>query len=408
MSKEVTMPRLSETMPHGKILVWYKKPDDLVNKGEIIAEVETDKANMEIEAVDSGILSEILVYEGETAKVGDPIAILNHEKEPQIQKKEIKKEEKPKAEKIEEFKETKEEMTPGKFEKLELKKKEEKPLEAKASLLARELAEQLNIDLSKIKGTGPEGQVKKSDIINAAENNGKKQEIQPEDTITGEKQPLTRIRSTIAKRMTYSKQNTPHFYVTVEVDADKLIEYYNNLRQKIDGITYNDIFIKAIALILKEYPKLNSSFKDDYVDLKKEINIGIALASENGLLVPVIHDPGNKSLNEIHNSTASIKSRVKNNKLKPEDMTGGTFTVSNMGMYGVKEFKAIINPPESAGLAIGSIMKTPVVRDCEVKAGNTVNISLSGDHRVMDGADGARFMKDLKNILENPEKIEQV
>lgn len=412
MTKEVTMPRLSETMPNGKILVWYKKVDDQVKKGEVIAEVETDKANMEIEAVDSGVISEILISEGQEANVGEPIAILNGKKEQAPQKEEKpapkKAEEKPEKPK-EEFKEEKPE--PEKIEKEEKPLKrtpQEKPSEVKASLLVRELAEKLNVDLSKIKGTGPEGQIKKSDVFMASEKSGKRAEIDIEDTAPGEHQNLTRIRETIAHRMTYSKQNIPHYYVTNEINADKLVEYYEKVRQKTEGISYNDVFLKAIALVLRQFPKLNASFKHDYIDLKQEINIGMAFATEKGLLVPVIHNCDQKSLEEIHNTTKIIKDRVKNDKLKQEDMSGSTFTVSNLGMHNVKQFTAIINPPQSAGLAIGTIMKVPIVKNNEITIGHTVNITLSADHRVMDGADGALFMKDLKNILENPEEIEQV
>jgi len=386
MTKEITMPRLSETMPDGKIVVWYKKPDDEVKKGEVIAEVETDKANMEIEAVDSGILSEILVPEGGVAKVGEPIAILDGKKPPERERKQEFKE----PEKAEEPHNT--DSPPEKPQ----KHRQEKTSEGRASIIIRQLAEQSGVDLSKVKGTGPDGQIKKSDVLMAADKKETIEEIQPEDTVTGKEQPLSRIRQTIAKRMTYSKQHIPHFYVTVEVNAVGLTDYYGEIRQKIDGITYNDIFIKAIALVLKQHPRINASFKGDHISLKHEINIGMAFATENGLLVPVVHSADQLDLRQIHSATASIKDRVKNSKLKPEDMSGGTFTISNLGMYGVKSFMAIINPPEAAGLAIGTIMD------------GRVSITLSGDHRVVDGADGALFMKDLKGILERPQEIEQV
>lgn len=394
MTKEITMPRLSETMPDGKILVWYKKPNDEVSKGEVIAEVETDKANMEIEAVDSGVLAEVLVPVGGIAKVGEPIAILNGKRDITPQKeqfaamlKETEAIEEEKPERAQKQEEERSEIA---------KRHEEKPSGLKASLLIRELAAKLNVNLAEIKGTGPDGQIKRSDVLMAALKNSDEKGILQADTVAGEEEPLTRIRQTIASRMTYSKQHIPHFYLTSEVDAGRLVEYRNNFRQKIEGITYNDIFIKAIALVLKRYPRLNASFKGDFINIKNEINIGIAFATEKGLLVPVVHNCDSKSLAEIHEATSSIKKRVKEDKLKPEDMTGGTFTVSNLGMYGVKEFMAIINPPEAAGIAIGAILN------------NRINITLSGDHRVIDGAEGALFMNDLKNILEKPEEIEQI
>jgi len=387
MTKEITMPRLSETMADGKILSWHKKVNDRINKGEIIAEVETDKANMEIEAVDSGVISDILVTEGQKAKVGDPIALLNGKRTQKLPE-EIKAEEVKKEEK------------PEKPEEREIPKHEYKPekIQIKASPLARKMAEKEHIDLSDVKGSGPGGRIRESDIYEYM----KKPETAQEEK-TGEK-PLSRMKQTIADRMSRSKKEIPHFYVTYEVDADRLVNFYNNL-DKTKNITYNDIFIKAAALALKVHPIFNSSFEQDHIELRQNINIGIAFATEDGLLVPVVHDCDKKSLEEISAEMKIIKDRVKNNKLKPENMTGGTFSISNMGMYGVKEFSAIINPPEAAGLAVSAIFKKPVVKNDEIVIGYIINITLSADHRIVNGADAAIFLKDLKDILENPDNI---
>ncbi|MDD3014364.1 MAG: dihydrolipoamide acetyltransferase family protein [Candidatus Gastranaerophilales bacterium] len=390
MTTEITMPRLSETMADGKILSWHKKVNDRVEKGDVIAEVETDKANMEIEAVDSGILSEILISEGQIAKVGDPIALLDGKS-----KKEQLEEPKPVEIKEEPEEETEEELP-------EFEHKTEKTegiyKGINASPLAKKLAEKMNVDLSMVKGTGPGGRIRENDFHEYLKGLKKQSE-------EGKIKPLSRMRQTIASRMKESKKNIPHFYATYEVNADKLISYYNKFVENNEDITYNDIFIKAVASVLRKHAICNSSFKGDHIEIKENINIGIAFATEGGLLVPVIHDCDKKTLKEISVATKTIKDRVKNNKLKPEDMSGGTFTISNMGMYGVKEFVVIINPPEAAGLAIGSIQKIPIVKDDQIVIGNVMNITLSADHRVVDGATVALFLKDLKDILENPEKI---
>jgi pyruvate dehydrogenase E2 component (dihydrolipoamide acetyltransferase) len=399
MTKEITMPRLSETMTDGKILSWNKKINDRVDKGEIIAEVETDKANMEIEAVDSGVISEILVPAGQKAAVGEPIAILNGKKTtPQV----------PEA-KTEEIKKGKEELRenleeqPEKPEKKEETPKPEKVKQVgiKASPVAKRLAAKENIDLSKVKGTGPEGRIRENDVLEYLE----KPESHREEKEGKNIQPLSRMKQTIASRMSESKREIPHFYVTDEVNVDRLADLSNDLEKANKNITYNDIFIKAVSMALKNFPMLNSSFKGDYIEIKENINIGMAFATKDGLLVPVVHDCDKKSLEEISAETKIIKDRVKNDKLKPENITGGTFTISNMGMFNVKEFAAIINPPEAAGLAIGSIMKTPVVKNDQIVIGNTVNITLSADHRVVNGAEAATFLRDLKDNLENPDKI---
>lgn len=401
MTKDITMPRLSETMSDGKILSWHKKENDRVKKGEVIAEVETDKANMEIEAVDSGVISEILIPQGQKAKVGEVIAVLNGKKataQPEKVKPAEIKEEPVKTAEIE----PEEVKTP----KPEYKTIKEEKTEIKASPIARKLAEKRNIDISKVIGTGPGGRIREKDVLEYVETSKEPEEQPKEETKGANIRPLSRMRQTIASRMSQSKKEVPHFYVTDVINADNLIEYHNNISKKEEEITYNDIFVKATALILKKYPLFNSSFNGDHIELKESINIGIAFATKDGLLVPVVHNCDKKSLKEISASTKTIKDHVKNNKLKPEELIGGTFSVSNMGMFSVKEFAVIINPPEAAGLAVGAIMQTPVVKDNKVVVGNVVNITLSADHRVVDGAEAALFLKDLKEILENPDKIE--
>ena len=397
MTKEVIMPRLSETMTDGKILTWHKKVGDKINNGDVLAEVETDKANMEVEAVDSGILSAILEREGQIVEVGKPIAILDGQ--PTGEKKNIE---------LKQFSE---------------KVQEEKPVEVdikfKATPLARKLATEKNVDLSKVSGTGPGGRITERDVENYSKANPQPEKIVEKEQLPQEEKvkeikpvtkpeikiiPLSRMKKTIADRMVESKRNAPHFYVTFEVYADPLIEYYKDIQEKFE-LTLNDIFIKAVTLNLKKYPVFNSHFIDDQIELYKNINIGMAYAVNEGLLVPVIRDCNQKSLKEIATKTREIKEKVKTSKLKPEDMSGATFTISNLGMYGVKEFIAIINPPEVAGLAVGAVLKSPIVKDNQVLIGNSLNLTLSADHRVVNGAEAAMFLKNLKEILENPAQI---
>ncbi|OGI01784.1 MAG: hypothetical protein A2Y25_05295 [Candidatus Melainabacteria bacterium GWF2_37_15] len=353
MAKEITMPRLSETMIDGKILAWYKSPGDRINSGDVIAEVETDKATMEIESPESGILSEILVHENEVSEVGVPIATLDG-------KVEAPKREEPK---VEEKPEPQPEI-----------KAEVEGVAVKSSPMARKIAQENNIDLSNIQGSGPGGRITEQDVMNYIQ----KKEIKE----------LPRIRQTIARRMTESKQTIPHFYVTYEVNAEKLSKFKEGIEP-----TYNDIFIKASALALAKNPVFNAHYANDKIELFKNINVGFALALEDGVIVPVVQDCQDKSLNEISQATQEIKERAKANKLKPEEMQSGTFTISNLGMFGVKEFIPIINPPQIGGLAIGAI-----IRQC-------IHITLSADHRAVDGVEACKFMQSLKEILENPEQM---
>ena len=414
MTTEINMPRLSETMSDGKIVSWNKKAGDRVNKGDTIAEVETDKATMEIEAVDTGTLSEILVNEGSIAKVGETIAVLDgkrkaaaekpkaqepEEEKPVKKTKEIKEEKPPEAkkEKIEEEKEYKPKQEPQKPQEKEI---------LKSTPGARKLAKEKGIDLSLVEGSGPGGRISEENVQSFIKADISKKEEQQGEKPDTRTEPLSRMRQTIATRMVESKQNIPHFYVTYEINADNLVEFEQKTKKKIKGLTFNDIFLKAIALTLKKHPMFNAEFRGDHILINENVNIGIAVAIEKGLLVPVLQNCDKMSLEEISQAAQDLKDKIKNNKLTPEDMSGGTFTVSNMGMLGVRDFIAIINPPESAALAIGAIMKVPVADNNDIKIGNIANMTLSADHRVVDGAEAAEFLRDFKNILENPEQIE--
>ena len=427
MAKEVTMPRLSETMNDGKILTWHKKVGDKVNNGDILAEVETDKANMEVEAVDSGTLSKIFIREGEIAKVGEPIAILDGQAKtkPKEQPAQPVKDKIPNQPQEKQTEPDQFQFKPANEEQEAIK--QEKPVEIdiklKATPLARKIASEKCIDLSKIQGSGPGGRIIEKDVENyskaslSSKETVQKNKLPQEETVKEAKQnaqpekktkiiSLSRMKKTIADRMVESKTSAPHFYVTFEVYTDTLVQFYQDIREKFeDKLTLNDIFIKACAINLKKFPVFNSHFKDYQIEFYENINIGIAYAVNEGLLVPVIHDCDKKSLKEISLKTRELKSKVKTNKLLLEDMSGATFSISNMGMYGVKEFSAIINPPEAAGLAIGAVLNSPIIKDNQVVVGSCVNLTLSADHRIVNGAEAAMFLKSLKEILENPSQI---
>lgn len=427
MTIEIKMPRLSETMQDGKILSWNKKEGDYINKGDILAEVETDKANMEVESIDSGALSYILVPAGQSAKVGETIAILNAPPE-----KEIKENNEKEKQEEQEVKSTQAENSEGEIEisqseqstlpqkeleeKKEIKPEEVKEentenvekLKIKASPLARKLAKEKNINIFNVKGTGPGGRIQEKDIINYEATSGN-QEVETQPPEQGSIHPLSKIRQTIAARMAQSKQTIPHFYITVDVNADSLINFPQKYKENHNvHVTFNDIFIKVTAMSLEKYQVFNSEFKNDSIEIKQDINIGIAFALKDGLLVPVIHSCNQKSLTEVADKSKEIKYKIKNNKLKPEDLSGGTFTVSNMGMYGVKQFSPIINPPEAATLAIGSIYKTPVFRNNKVDISNIVNLTLSADHRIVDGAQAAFFLNAIKETIENIDSFSEI
>jgi pyruvate dehydrogenase E2 component (dihydrolipoamide acetyltransferase) len=417
---EISMPRLSDTMQEGTITRWLKKAGDEVKKGEILAEVETDKANMEIESFDSGILEQILIQEGETAPVGQPIAIVGDgtgTKQTAPAKAEAKSEAKvaqPAAAAPAEVaapqsaSASREASTAGNGGRI------------KVSPLARRIAEEHNIDLQQIQGTGPGGRIVRDDLQDylekqrtttpAAAPQPVASAAQPAPTAVATEDaeivPLTNMQKTIVRRLTEAKQTVPHIYISNEIDMTDALA----LRQQFNAsageggvkVSVNDLIIKACALALEKFPEVNSSYKDNQFIRHKHINIGMAVDLPNGLVVPVVRDANIKGVRSIARETKALAEKARNNKLTVNDMSGGTFSTSNLGMMDVTEFKAIINPPEAGILAIGASRKVIVPVDGQPVVRDIMNTTISADHRVLGGAACARFLQEVKRLLQNP------
>jgi pyruvate dehydrogenase E2 component (dihydrolipoamide acetyltransferase) len=393
---DVIMPKMGDAMTEGKILHWRKGPGDSVAKGEPIAEIETDKVNVDLEAEGGGVLLQIVVGEGETAEVGSTIAVIGEpgqKVEPRAQP----------AEGPERSRGTKAEPQPAAAGP-ERSRGAAKPDErVKASPVARKLAADHGLDLSAIRGTGPDGRITKEDVEAAA---GRQPAAVPAAAgAEYEEQPLTKIRQTIAKRMLESKQQAPHFYVSVTVMMDDAL----GVRQQLNAgasdqrkISINDLVLRAAALALRAFPNLNTVLVNGRLRRHRRINLAVAIALPEGLIAPVIHDVDRKELAEIAEAAKSLGERARTGRLRGEDYEGGTFTVSNLGMYDVDSFVAIINPPHAAILAVGSAQPRAVVRNGQVTAATTMTLTISADHRITDGAEAARFLVEVKRFLENP------
>jgi len=437
---EIQMPKLSDTMTEGTLITWKKKKGDRVSAGEVLAEIETDKATMEWESPEDGTLTEIYVEEGGKVNVGDRIAFIGGEGEevPKEKEKEKereakmgseKKEEKPKEEEKPEAPkaEDRKKAAPPKAEKREPEAEQrprtiEKPEEArvKASPVARRVAGELGIDLSSVKGTGPEGRVTETDVRAAAKSvaaggdRGRaitKPPSPPAATIkAGEaaRIQLSGMRKIIAQRLVESLGPIPHFYLTIDVNARPLMEAREELKSAGEGadaakITVNDFVLKAAVMAAVKVPRVNASFDGDTIVQYADVGLGIAVAIEDGLLTPVIRAAQNRSLREISELAKDLAHRARNKRMKPEEFQGGTFTVSNLGGMGIDSFSAVINPPQGFILAIGKITKVPVIDDCDqIVVGHRMFLTMSCDHRVIDGALGAEYLKELRHLLENP------
>ncbi|PYJ29364.1 MAG: pyruvate dehydrogenase complex dihydrolipoamide acetyltransferase [Verrucomicrobia bacterium] len=435
---EIQMPKLSDTMTEGTLVAWKKKKGDQVSAGEVLAEIETDKATMEWESPEDGTLTEIYVEEGGKVNVGDKIAFIGGEgeeapkKEEKDKKPEPKEQEKPKEPKKEEKpeapKEEKKEEKKAAPPKAEKKKPEaedrppapEKVEEArvKASPVARRVAAEFGVDLSSVKGTGPEGRVTETDVRAAAKsvaavaNRGPaKAELKAVPSIkAGESAriQLSGMRKIIAQRLVESLGPVPHFYLSINVDAGPLMEAREELKsagEEADTakITVNDFVSKAAVMAAVKVPRVNASFDGDTIVQYADVDLGIAVAIEDGLLTPVIRAAQKKSLREISELARDLAHRARNKRMKPEEFQGGTFTVSNLGGMGIDIFSAVINPPQGFILAVGRITKVPVIDDSDqIAVGQRMSLTMSCDHRVIDGALGAQYLKELRQLLENP------
>jgi pyruvate dehydrogenase E2 component (dihydrolipoamide acetyltransferase) len=385
----VIMPSLGFDMTEGQLACWLKNEGDPVEKGQAIAEIETEKATVEIEAAASGILARILVQAGQTVPVGTVIGVIAEAGEESAAAP-APPAPTPSAPAHEAEKETAEDAAPPEAR-------------VKASPVARKMAEEAGLDLSRIKGTGPGGRVLERDVqaaITAA-----KPAPAPPGPPPGATVPLNRMRQTIARRMAESKAKAPHFYVTVEINMDeamKMREQLNQLAPEAERISVNDLIVAAAARTLARFPVLNASYREGSLEMHSQVNIGIAVALEDGLIPTVLRDADKKTLRTIAAESRAMTERARANKLRTDDLGGGTFTVSNLGMFDVDEFIAIINPPEAAILAAGAVTPRPVAVGGEVRIASIMKATLSVDHRVADGAQGGRFMQEFKKLLENP------
>jgi len=505
MSNEIVMPKLSDTMEEGKILRWLKHPGDAVHHGDALAEVETDKADMVMEAFDEGVLAEIRLKEGETAKVGTVIAILRpagagaeasapngggsvepkpaevvsaetkepeeataipssgprlapiraagaarkrrgaeangENRPPRSTPRAISRSEAADEEPAEPAKGTiagKVEPPPPEFHPALSAVRSAGPTaipappardltvatpvsdvpapsgeagKLRASPLARRAAEEAGIDIAHIRGSGPDGRITKRDVDNFIREQQLfkfRRLIAPREGMPGTREELSKMRKTIAHRMAQSKREIPHFYVTVEVDMEEAVKLKSSLEATElfeEDITYNDIIVKATALALSRYTRMNASYEDDGIVIYPHINIGMAVAVEDGLIVPVIHECEHLTLPEIARAAHRLVNKAAHGGFTSEDLSGATFTISNMGMLNVEHFAAVIVPPQAGILAVSAIKDRPVVRNGQLAIGKTMMMTVACDHRIIDGVVGARFLNEVKRFLENPASL---
>jgi len=417
---EIQMPKLSDTMTEGTLVSWRKKKGDKVSAGEVLAEIETDKATMEWESPEDGTLTEIYVEEGGKVNIGDKIAFIGGEGEEAPKEKEEKEPEKEEEKKKPEKKEEKEPKAEKKEEKKLPAPKAEKPApkiekgeepRVKATPVARRIAAELGVDLASVEGTGPDARVTETDVRAAAKSKATPQKSAAAPAIkAGESAriQLSGMCKIIAQRLVESLGPVPHFYLDINIDAGPLMAAREELKSAGEGadaakITVNDFVLKAAVQAAVEVPRVNASFDGDAIVQYADVDLGIAVAIEDGLLTPVIRGAQNKSLREISELAKDLAHRARNKRMKPEEFQGGTFTVSNLGGMGIDSFSAVINPPQGFILAIGKITKVPVIDDCDqIVVGHRMSITMSCDHRVIDGALGAEYLKELRHLLENP------
>ena len=435
MAEIVRMPKLSDTMTEGVVAKWNKKVGDAVKNGDILAEIETDKATMEFESYLDGTLLHIGVQQGQAAPVDSLLAIFGKEGEdiskllaesasaaPNAETTiEAPKAEAPAAEA------PKETVQPAKPAAAAAPAPAPAPApvrasapvatpaqtngsasanasadkRVKASPLAKNLADEKGIDITRVRGTGPDGRITKNDIEEFM-SASMAQFVPQEERFT--EVAVSQMRKTIAKRLAESKFTAPHFYLTIELDMSRAMQVREAINASIapDKISFNDMVIKAVAVALKQNPKVNSSWLGDKIRYNEHVHIGVAVAVEEGLLVPVVRFADGKSLRSIGGEVRELAKKAKEKKLQPSEWEGNTFTISNLGMFGIEEFTAIINPPDACILAIGGIMEKPVLKNGQIVPGNTMKVTLSCDHRVVDGATGATFLNTFKQMLEEP------
>ena len=432
MAEVIRMPRMSDTMEEGNIIGWLKEEGEEVEAGETLAEVETDKATMELDSFFDGVLLHIAVKEG-PVPIDGVIAIIGEKGEDWKAAMEA-------AGSSSNNGKAAEEEAPKAESHAEAPKAESTSVDSdkriKASPLARTMAKDAGIDLSNLSGSGDGGRIIKKDVedlieakksvpapapapVPAAPKEAKAVDPKPSQegpavvpfTFSGggdnyEDKSLSQMRKVIARRLSESKFTAPHFYLTVEINMDKAIQVRKRVNEVAPTkISFNDFVIKAAAASLRQHPAVNSSWLDDRIRYNKDINVGVAVAIDEGLMVPVVRYADMKTLSQINTEVKMLAGKAKNRKLQPEEMQGNTFTISNLGMFGIEEFTAIINPPDACILAIGGIIQKPIVKNGQIVAGNMMKVTLSCDHRVVDGATGAQFLNTFKAILEDPIRL---
>jgi pyruvate dehydrogenase E2 component (dihydrolipoamide acetyltransferase) len=443
MAIPIEMPKLSDTMEEGVLSAWLVDEGEEVASGDVLAQVETDKATMDLEAFDEGVLLKQVIAEGEAVPIGELIAVIGEEEEDisdllaeheggdggaaEPEAEEVEDEEQPPDESAEA---DVVEEPPGDGQ---LRERTPEPVPAgtdaegrriKASPLARRIAQEHGVDLAVVEGSGPEGRIVRRDVEARIEERGEGPETRepapqpqpevpsyemPDEEAPYETEDISQMRKTIARRLSQSKFSSPHFYLTVDIDVEKAVALREDLNELAEEqgrtkISFNDLITKACALSLQDHPYVNAAYLPEEGEIRKynRVHMGIAVAIDEGLITPVIRDADRKGLTEIASETRDLAERARNRDLEPEEFEGATFTTSNLGMFGVEEFTAIINPPNSAILAIGEIRDTPVVEDGEVVPGKRMKVTLSCDHRVVDGAIGARFLDSVRSYLEEP------
>lgn len=424
----IRMPKMSDTMTEGVLVSWLKKVGDKVKSGDVLAEVETDKATMELESYEDGTLLYTGVNEGDSVAIDAVIAIIGEEgadykalleggADTEGSNKSTQTDQSVEAG-VDAVTSDKVETSTVPAQGAETESTTAEGGRIKASPLAKKMAQEKGINLAQVKGTGEGGRIVQRDIENykpgaeAPQKAAAAPQAAPAATIPGapadayEEVAVSQMRKVIARRLAESKFSAPHFYLTMEIDMDKAMEARVSINEVSPvKVSFNDLVIKAAAAALRQHPAVNSSWLGDKIRYNKHINIGVAVAVEEGLLVPVVRNADYKSLSTIAAEVKDLGGKAKSKKLQPSDWEGNTFTISNLGMFGIEEFTAIINPPDACIMAVGGIKQTPVVRDGEIRIGNVMKVTLSCDHRVVDGAVGSAFLQTFKNLLENPVRI---
>jgi len=427
MATDITLPKLSDTMDEGKVLRWLKRVGDHVSAGEVIAEVETDKADMEVEAASDGVISEIRVPAGETAAVGAVLAVLDGAAKGIASKPEAEAA-KPNAGAQADADRSVAEEKPERAAQPARKPDEaraERPGAAaqparaaapvpspaaseplrkpRASPLAQRLARERGVDLGQVRGSGAEGKIVARDVEAPSPAPAEGRAVRAAPEFAPGRLELSKMRQSIARRMTEAKQTIPHFYVTADIEMDEALRLIDAFKQQVDPkVTVSHLVAKAAALALLAHPRVNGQWLDGAVEIPAAINIGLAVAVEDGLIVPVIHGCEALSLRELAVEARRLVAAAREGRFAGDDLKGGTFSISNLGILDVDEFAAIINPPQAAILAVGSIKTRPVVRHGALAVGKTMRVTLSCDHRQLNGVEGAQYLETLRSILENP------